>query len=115
MVESYRGLKTMRMKYTGTELFKRVILLVAGLFILSCGIALSARSGLGVSPSASLAYVLSLIFPISMGNFNTLINVVFILIKIILLGKAFKPTRFLQLVAVVIFGFFIDLLCRYPF
>ncbi|MBR2801120.1 MAG: cytidylate kinase family protein [Erysipelotrichaceae bacterium] len=99
----------MHMKYSGTELIKRAILLVAGLFILSCGIALSARSGLGVSPSASLAYVLSQIFPLSMGNFNTLINVVFVIIQILLLGKAFKPTRFLQLVAVVIFGFFIDL------
>ena len=95
-------------KMDTTELIKRTLLLVAGLFILSCGIALSARSGLGVSPSASLAYVLSQIFPLSMGNFNTLINVVFILIQIILLGKAFKPTRFLQLLAVVVFGFFID-------
>lgn len=98
----------MKNKLNTTDLLKRSFLLVAGLFILSCGIALSARSGLGVSPSASLAYVLSQIFPLSMGNFNTLINVVFVIIQIVLLGKAFRPTRFLQLVAVVIFGFFID-------
>ncbi|MBQ1810962.1 MAG: hypothetical protein II016_07555 [Erysipelotrichaceae bacterium] len=58
----------MKNKLNTTDLLKRSFLLVAGLFILSCGIALSARSGLGVSPSASLAYVLSQIFPLSMGN-----------------------------------------------
>ncbi|MBR4122715.1 MAG: cytidylate kinase family protein [Erysipelotrichaceae bacterium] len=98
----------MKNKMNMSDLIRRSLLLVTGLFILSCGIALSARSGLGVSPSASLAYVLSQIFPLSMGNFNTLINVVFVVIQIVLLGKAFKPTRFLQLLAVVIFGFFID-------
>ena len=98
----------MKNKMNMSDLIRRSLLLVTGLFILSCGIALSARSGLGVSPSASLAYVLSQIFPLSMGNFNTLINVVFVIIQIVLLGKAFKPTRFLQLLAVVIFGFFID-------
>ena len=102
----------MKRKYSASELGKRALLLVTGLFILACGIALSARSGLGVSPSAGLAYILSMIFPLSTGNFNTLINVVFILIQLLLLGKSFQPTRLLQLAAVVVFGFFIDLANR---
>ena len=74
---------------------KKLIVLVAGLFILAFGIALASKSGIGVSPSASLSYVLSLIFPLSMGTFTMLINAVFILLQILLLRKDYKPVNLL--------------------
>jgi len=90
------------------KIVTRFIILVAGLFILAFGIALSSKSGLGVSPSASLAYVLSQIFPLSMGLFTTLINVFFVLLQILLLRKNYKVINLLQLVVVFIFGYFTD-------
>ena len=87
----------------------KFITLVLGLFILAFGIALSSKSGLGVSPSASLAYVLSRIFPLSMGMFTTLINIFFVILQIVLLRKDYKITNLLQLVVVFIFGYFTDL------
>lgn len=85
------------------------IVLVAGLFILAFGIAISTRCGLGVSPSASLAYVLSQIFPYSMGTFTTIINIVFVFVQICLFRKDYKIVNLLQLVVVFIFGYFTDL------
>ena len=87
----------------------RIPLLIAGLFFLAFGVALSTKSGLGVSPSASLTYLLSQIFPaVSMGTFTTLLNVVYSLIQIAVLRKNWRPVRLLQLVVVFIFGYFTD-------
>lgn len=88
------------------------VLLVVGLFVLAFGIALSTKSGLGVSPSASLAYVLSEIFPLSMGTFTTLINVCYVVLQIVILNRHYHPSRLLQLVVVFLFGYFTDFTLR---
>lgn len=95
-----------------TELLKtaaRLPLLAAGLFCLAFGVALSTKSGLGVSPSASLTYLMSEIFPaVSMGTFTTLLNVVYCLIQIAVLRRAWRPVRLLQMAVVFLFGYFTD-------
>ncbi|MBQ9411800.1 MAG: cytidylate kinase family protein [Oscillospiraceae bacterium] len=96
------------MKQSVIEKLKRVPLLVLGLFILALGVGLSTKSGLGVSPTASLAYVLSQIFPLSMGTFTTLINVVYALIQVLILRRNYHPSRLLQLAVVFLFGYFTD-------
>lgn len=88
---------------------KKLAVLVAGLFILALGIALSSKSSIGVSPSASLSYVLSLILPLSMGTFTMIVNALFVVVQILLLGKNFKLINLLQLVVVFAFGYFTDL------
>ena len=90
----------------------RILLLILGLFFLAFGIALSTKSGLGVSPSASLAYVLSLAFPLSMGTFTTLLNLVYLLIQLLLLRREFHLSRLLQLAVVFLFGYFTDFTLR---
>lgn len=88
---------------------KKLVVLVVGLFVLALGIALSSKSGIGVSPSASLSYVLSRIFPFSMGTFTMAVNVVFIIVQVLLLRKNFKIINLLQLAVVFAFGYFTDL------
>ena len=90
-------------------LVRKFIVLIAGLFILAFGIALSSKTGLGVSPSQSVAYVLSLIFPLSMGTFTMILNLCFFAGQLIILRHDFKISRFLQLLAVFIFSYFTDL------
>lgn len=90
-------------------LLKKLLVLVVGLFILAFGIALSSKSSIGVSPSASLAYVLSLIFPWSMGTFTMIVYALFIVLQILLLRKNYKPIDLLQLAVVFAFGYFTDL------
>ena len=102
-------MNTARRPYSSVLLFKKLLVLIAGLFILAFGIALSSKSGIGVSPSASLSYVLSLIFPLSMGTFTMIVNAVFILIQILLLGRNYKPVNLLQAAVVFVFGYFTDL------
>ena len=89
--------------------FKKLVVLVIGLFILAFGIALSSKSSIGVSPSASLSYVLSQIFPFSMGTFTMVVNVIFIIVQILLLRKDYKLINLLQLAVVFVFGYFTDL------
>ena len=88
---------------------RKAVVLVAGLFILAFGIALSSKTGLGVSPSQSVSYVLSRIFPLSMGTFTMILNLCFFAGQLLILGKNFKPAIFLQLVVVFIFSYFTDL------
>lgn len=99
----------MSKKFNVQLFFKKLVVLVIGLFILAFGIALSSKSSIGVSPSASLSYVLSEIFPLSMGTFTMIVNVLFIIVQILLLRKDYKPVNLLQLAVVFVFGYFTDL------
>jgi len=96
-------------KLNVTLLIRKFIILVIGLFILAFGIALSAKTALGVSPSQSVSYILSLIFPLSMGTFTMILNLCFFAGQILILRKNFKPMMCLQLVVVFIFSYFTDL------
>ena len=90
----------------------RTLLLILGLFFLALGVALSTKSGLGVSPSAGVAYVMSMLLPLSMGACTTLLNILYLLIQLAILRREFKPTRLLQLVVVFLFGYFTDFTLR---
>ena len=71
-------------------------------FDLAFGIALSSKSSIGVSPSASLSYVLSLFLPLSMGTFTMIVNALFVVVQILLLRKNFKLINLLQLVITLV-------------
>ena len=94
------------------NLLLRTLLLAAGLFFLALGVALSIKTGLGVSPVSSVAYVLSMMLPLSMGVCTALQNILFLLIQLVLLRRDFKPTRLLQLAVVFLFSFFTDFTIR---
>lgn len=99
----------MKEKINISLLIRKFIVLTAGLFILAFGIALSSKTGLGVSPSQSLSYIVSLITPLSMGTATMILNLCFFAGQILILRKNFKPIRFLQLIVVFIFSYFTDL------
>lgn len=91
------------------KLFARLLLLATGLFLIAFGVALSTKSGLGVSPSASIPYVLCRVTPFSMGQWTTLINLLMVAVQIILLRRDYKPVQLLQILVVFLFGSFTDL------
>ena len=65
----------------------------AGLILISFGVALTTKAGLGTSPISSIPYTLSLILPgLSMGTWLILFSIVLVLIEIILL-KGKMPAR----------------------
>ena len=78
------------------------------MLINSFGVALITQAALGTSPISSIPYVLSLRFPITLGEFTFILNLVYILGQIVLLRRAFQPIQLLQIAVNVIFSAFID-------
>ena len=74
--------------------------------------ALSRYGCLGTSPISSLPYVLSLRFPVTLGQFTFLMNMLFILAQVLLLRRNFRPIQFLQVAVNVVFSLFIDVSMR---
>ncbi len=94
---------------TKKEYARRYVFFVVGLFILSLGIALSTRADLGVSPVSSIPYALSFSLPFSMGQITIVIQLIYLIVEFIILGKKnFNPLNILQIGVVVLFGYFND-------
>lgn len=90
------------------DLLKKYLLFLTGLFISSLGVSFITKAELGTSPITSIPYVLSLGFPLTLGNFTILFNILLVLLQILILGKNFKKIDLLQIIVTVIFGYFID-------
>lgn len=88
---------------------RRWALFVLGAYLMGLGVAMTTNAHLGTTPISSLPYVCSLVFPLSLGTFTFLINILFVVAQKILLGPAFGRMGLLQLPAVTVFGLFIDL------
>ena len=86
----------------------RYLWFVLGALINSFGVALITQAALGTSPISSIPYVLSLRFPITLGEFTFILNLVYILGQIVLLRRVFQPIQLLQIAVNVIFSAFID-------
>lgn len=91
------------------EYLRRYIYCIFGLYVIALGIALSVQSGLGVSPISSIPRALNLAFPaITLGQMTMIIQAIYLVIEICILKKNFKPFDLLQMIIVIIFGYFID-------
>ncbi len=73
------------------------------------GIAMVTQAELGTTPIASIPYVLSLIFPLTIGQFTIFLTVLFVLVQVIILRKDFPKFQYLQLLIGLVLGYFIDL------
>ena len=79
-----------------------------GVVINSFGIAFITKAALGTSPISSLPYVLSLAFPLSLGGFSFIMNMLFIAAQFILMRGVIKPVQLLQILVNVVFSSAID-------
>ncbi|HJC46782.1 MAG TPA: YitT family protein [Candidatus Lachnoclostridium pullistercoris] len=91
------------------EKAKRYLIFLIGLFINSMGVSLITKASLGTSPISSIPYVLSLNFPMTLGEFTVLFSVLLIAAQLLILRKNFRLEHWLQLPISAAFGFFIDL------
>lgn len=92
------------------EMTKRYIMLLAGLFFISMGIAFTKHAKLGVSPVSSVGNVLSCRFDcLTLGGWLTLTNCLMILCQILLLKRRFSPIQILQFPVSVLSGYFTDI------
>lgn len=93
---------------SGGHAVRRFAVFIFGIFVSAFGVALASKSALGVTPLSLPAYVLSLAFPLTMGQFLILQHAVFLLIQLALLRKQFRPYNLLQLPMAVAYGEFTD-------
>lgn len=70
---------------------------ILGMVILSLGIILNTKSGLGVSPIISVPYTFSAIFSLNFGNASMVMYVVLAIVEYILKGKNFRAYDLLQI------------------
>ncbi len=100
---------TQQEKMSKKELLKRYILFIVSLFIVAVGVAATKRAELGVSPTSSVANILSLKFTaFSLGNWLIIWNCILIVGQILILRKNFKLIQLLQIPLSFLFGYFTD-------
>ena len=92
-----------------TELIKRYIFLLAGLFVNGLGVSFITKAGLGTSPITSIPNTLSLGFTPTVGMFTLVFNIFLVILQVILLRRNFQLQNLLQLPIIALFSFFIDL------
>lgn len=84
----------------------RLVFYFLGFLIMTLGVAVSIKSGLGVSPNSSVPYTLTVVFGIELGLATTIVSIVAALLQIPILRKDFKMTHLLQIPVSVVFGIF---------
>lgn len=90
------------------EMFKRYFIFTIGLFVSSFGVAVITKADLGTSPISSIPYVLSLYYPLTLGEFTIIFSLLLIAAQLLILRRRFRPEYLLQLPVSVAFGYFID-------
>jgi len=78
---------------------------VGGIFLIALGVNLSKMAGLGISPVASIPYVVELIWGIELGLATAIVYIFLILLQLLLLRK-FSVIPFLQLLTTVVMSVF---------
>ncbi|MDO5517948.1 MAG: DUF6198 family protein, partial [Clostridium sp.] len=91
------------------EKTKRYIIFLIGLFINSFGVSFITKANLGTSPISSIPYTLSLGYPLTLGQFTFIFNLLLVLAQVIILRRNFKKEYWLQIPVTILFSAFIDL------
>ena len=86
----------------------RLIVMLAGVSIVSASVALTRATGLGTSPVSCFPATLSYLTPLTIGTWTFIMNVIFVLIQIALLRRDFNPVQLLQIPYVFVFSALID-------
>lgn len=88
---------------------KRILVFIVGVFIMAFGVTLSVKAQIGISPISCVPYIYSLRFPLTIGEFTIIFNTLFLLIQKVILRKDFKIIQLVQLPAIIVFGYCIDI------
>ncbi|WP_069998492.1 YczE/YyaS/YitT family protein [Cellulosilyticum sp. I15G10I2] len=86
----------------------RLVIYMIGIGILSLGVIINTKTGLGVSALNSVPYVISYATGLSLGNITIVLYIFFIIAQAILMGRDFKVALLLQLPFSILFGRYTD-------
>lgn len=91
-------------------LMKRIGIYVIGMFTVSLGIVLCAKSGMGISPVSCWPYMLEGVLPLTFGTLTILFHFVNILFQYAAEQRLINPKVFLQIPVAVVLGLMIDVI-----
>lgn len=96
------------MQSTGS-LKVRWIMYLLGIYILTVGVSLAIRAGIGISPQSSLTRTMTLVFPpLSQGTYNFILELIMLFLTYLVLPKDFKLTNFASLIPAFALAVFLD-------
>lgn len=88
---------------------RRLAVMLVGLFILSFGIAMTKKAGLGTAPISCIPATLTdCMSSLTLGTWTILFNILLVAIEVALLGRKFPPIQFLQIPMAIYLGIMTD-------
>lgn len=91
------------------SLTRRWIMYVVGIYVLTFGVSLAIRAGIGVSPLSSLTRTMTLVYPpLSQGTYNFITELVMLTLTYLVLPKDFKLKSFASLLPAFALAVFLD-------
>lgn len=85
---------------------QRLTMYFLGLLIITCGIAISVKSNLGVTPVSSIPYTMTCVLGMEMGRATILFHSLLVVVQILILRRKFEWKNILQVLVGVVFGYF---------
>lgn len=87
----------------------RWIMYLLGIYILTVGVSLAIRAGIGISPQSSLTRTMTLVFPpLSQGTYNFILELIMLFLTYLVLPKDFRLTNFASLIPAFALAVFLD-------
>lgn len=91
------------------SLKRRWIVYFAGIYILTLGVSLAIRAGIGISPQSSLTRTMTLVYPpLSQGTYNFILELFMLLMTYLALPKDFTLKNFASLIPAFVLAVFLD-------
>ncbi|MEV0758897.1 DUF6198 family protein [Nocardia sp. NPDC050435] len=88
---------------------RRWIIYVAGIYILTLGLSLAIRAGIGISPQSSLTRTMTLVLPpLTQGNFNLILEVIMLVLTFLIWPRNFKASNLLSMVPALVLALLLD-------
>ena len=87
---------------------KPYLVFCLGVFIGAFGMALITKADIGLTPIACLPFVFYIATPLTFGMTLCLMNMIFVLAQVAILGKNFERFQYLQFFVAFLLGFFLD-------
>ena len=92
------------------SLTRRWIMYILGIYILTFGVSLAIRAGVGISPQSSLTRTMTLVYPpLSQGTYNFILELIMLALTYFVLPRDFKLKNFASLIPAFVLAVFLDL------
>ncbi|WP_118179338.1 YczE/YyaS/YitT family protein [Paraburkholderia phosphatilytica] len=92
------------------SLTRRWITYIVGIYVLTLGISLAIRAGIGISPQSSLTRTMTLVYrPLSQGTYNFMLELFMLFLTFLVLRKDFRLKQFASLIPAFVLASCLDL------